>query len=63
MARDLAKLFPHISRRDFDLLNDSKQTPQALASIVGKVIAAADKAVPITRTTAARPKRARRVRR
>jgi hypothetical protein len=59
VARDLATLCPHISRRDFDLLNDSKQTPQALASIVGKVIAAADKAVPIARTTAARPKQAR----
>jgi hypothetical protein len=59
VATDLARLCPHISRKDFALLNDPKQTPQALANIVGKVITAADKAPPIARKAVARPKRAR----
>jgi Sir2- and TIR-associating SLOG family/SIR2-like domain len=59
VAADLAALCPHISRKDFDLLNDPKQTPKALASIVGKVIAAVDKAVPIPKKMAARSKRTR----
>ena len=49
VGKELNKWCPHISRRDFNLPNDAKQKPEALADIVGRVIAAADKARPIAR--------------
>jgi hypothetical protein len=49
VKKELDKLCPHIGRKDFDLLNDATQEPKALAEVVGKVIAAADKARPIAR--------------
>jgi hypothetical protein len=48
-GKELNKWCPHISRKDYDRLNDAKQKPKALADIVGRVIAAADKARPTTR--------------
>ena len=59
VAADLTTLCPHITRKDFRLLNDDAQTPKALAAIVRKVIVAADRAVPISRKAGTHPKRAR----
>jgi Sir2- and TIR-associating SLOG family len=49
VGKELNKWCPHISREDYARLNDAKQKPKALADIVGRVIAAADKAPPTTR--------------
>jgi len=43
VAKDLATMCPHISRTDFDSLNDPEQTPKDIAVVVSRVITAADK--------------------
>jgi Sir2- and TIR-associating SLOG family/SIR2-like domain len=48
VGTELNKWCPHISRKDYDRLNDARK-PKALAQIVSKVIAAADKARPTKR--------------
>jgi hypothetical protein len=51
VGKELNKWCPHISRKDYDRLNDAEQKPKALAEIVGRVIAAEDKARPIKKIT------------
>jgi len=46
VSKQLSKFCPYISSKDFSLLNDAKQKPEAIAQIVGRVIAAADKGRP-----------------
>jgi hypothetical protein len=57
VAKDLATMCPHISQKDFDLLNDPEQTPKDIAAVVGRMITAADKAAPIARRTTSGSKR------
>ncbi len=47
VSEQLDKFCPYISRKDFSLLNDANQKPEAIAHIVGRVITAADKRRPI----------------
>jgi hypothetical protein len=46
VSKQLSKFCPYISSKDFGLLNDAKQKPEAIAQIVGRVITAADKGRP-----------------
>lgn len=52
VGKELSKWCPYISRKDYGRLNEMKRKPKELAQIVGRVIAAADKAGPGVRKKA-----------